>query len=96
LVRILKIDIEDILAVEAERDAPVPTDIHAPRPAPVASELMESRPRKIHILWLCRGLQCRKNELQLLHMSGGNPSLAPLLKKPPEAIMPKTLDHATP
>jgi hypothetical protein len=93
---ILKIDIEDILAIEAERDAPVPTDIHAPRPTPVAPKLMESRPRKIHIRWLCRGLQCRENELQLLYMSGGNARLATLLKKPLEAIMPETLDHAIP
>ena len=95
-MHILKIDLEDILALEAERHAPVPTDIHAPRPTPVASELMESRPREIHILWLGRGLQCGENELQLFRMPGGNPRLAPLLKKPLEAIMPKTLDPPIP
>ena len=90
---ILQVDIDGILAVERESDAPVAVHTNRATARPIAAQPMESVAGEIHILRAKRSIQTVENALAAPFGAGWYAAMVTATKKSLESLVAKRPYH---
>jgi hypothetical protein len=93
LVVVDKFNINGIVSIKPEYDAPVGPHGHGPKPLQVAFELVQAITRKIEGLRRCRGIENSQNFLNRIHQIRPYPAAVATFIEPFQAAMLEAPNH---
>jgi hypothetical protein len=78
-----EVDVVSISGVKAKYHAPVPTNDHRPEALAVASHGVKAESRRLHVGWLCGGVEPLKHTFDLIHDVGAYSAAVATFEKTP-------------
>ncbi len=88
-----QVDVEGVLAVEAENDAPVGAQRDRPKTLQVSLQRMQAKARNRHVLRTARLVQAGQDAGDLVGVLRVEFAAVVILEQPPQSLVPETQDH---